>query len=47
MKSWLFREPISSFLERYNRVQDVQRDLAVPRLKKIADQQQRNDGTGK
>lgn len=47
MKSWLFREPISSFLERYSQVQDVQRDLAVPRLKKIADQQQKNDGTGK
>ena len=47
MKSWLFREPISSFLERYSQVQDAQRDLAVPRLKKIADQQQRNDGTGK
>ncbi|WP_263352702.1 hypothetical protein [Acidicapsa acidisoli] len=47
MKSWLLREPISSFLERYSHVQDLQRDLAVPRLKRIADQQQGNDGKGK
>jgi hypothetical protein len=47
MQSWLFREPISAFLERYNHAQSVQRDLAVPRLKRSVDQQQRNDGTGK
>lgn len=47
MRNWLFREPLSSFLERYNLAQSEQRDLAVPRLKKSVDQQQRNDGTGK
>lgn len=46
MSRWLFREPIASFLERYNHVQGVQRDLAVPKLKRSVDQQQLKDGTG-
>jgi hypothetical protein len=38
MKNWLFREPISAFLSRYEQQPAVQDDLAMPRLKKVAKQ---------
>lgn len=47
MKNWLFREPLSLFLDRYSQAQIEQRDLAVPKLKRAVDQQQRDDGTGR
>ncbi len=43
MRGWLFREPVSTFLQRYEHTPMVQDDLAKPKLKKI--KKQSNDGT--
>lgn len=42
MKSWLFREPVDVFLQRYEQKSVVQEDLAKPILKK--NKQKYNDG---
>jgi hypothetical protein len=34
MKGWLFREPLSRFLARYDEATQLQVDLATPKLKK-------------
>lgn len=39
MKDWLFREPVDAFLSRYEQQPAVQDDLAMPRLKKAAKQE--------
>jgi len=45
MRGWLFREPLSQFLRRYEQVQATQNDLAVPTLKKNIGKQQDKNGT--
>lgn len=43
MRGWLFKEPLSAFLQRYEQKPAAQDDLAKPKLKKI--KKQGNDGT--
>lgn len=45
MRSWLFKEPLDAFVRRYDQKPVVQRDLAVPKLKKNIGKQQGKDGT--
>ncbi|OZI30129.1 alpha/beta hydrolase [Bordetella genomosp. 10] len=42
MRSWLFKEPLNEFLQRYEQKPAAQDDLAKPKLKKI--KKQGNDG---
>lgn len=42
MRGWLFKEPLSTFLQRYEQKPAAQDDLAKPKLKKI--EKQGNDG---
>lgn len=47
MYGWLFREPITAFLKRYDQKSTTaQNDLAKPKLKKNIGKQQDKDGTG-
>ena len=47
MESWLFREPVDSFVKRYDqKPTTAQDDLAMPKLKKNIGKQQDKDGTG-
>lgn len=47
MQSWLFREPVTAFIKRYDqKPAAAQNDLAVPKLKKNIGKQQDKDGTG-
>lgn len=45
MRGWLFREPLSTFAERYDGNSAVQHDFAVPKLKKGIGKQLGKDGT--
>ena len=45
MRGWLFREPLNTFLERYDQKPVSQHDLAVPKLKKGIGKQSGKDGT--
>lgn len=45
MVGWLFREPLSAFIQRYEQQPAAQDDLAKPKLKKNIGKQDR-DGTG-
>jgi hypothetical protein len=42
MRGWLFREPVSAFVQRYEQKPGAQDDLAKPKLKKT-DKKQSND----
>lgn len=44
MRGWLFREPVSVFVQRYEQKPVAQDDLAKPKLKKI-DKKQSNEGS--
>ncbi len=44
MRGWLFREPLDAFVKRYDQ-KSVQRDLAVPKLRKGIGKQLGKDGT--
>lgn len=44
MRGWLFREPLSEFVRRYDQVPEAQADLAKPKLKKNIGKQGK-DGT--
>ncbi|WNG53590.1 alpha/beta hydrolase [Archangium gephyra] len=44
MKSWLFREPVSQFVQRYNAA-EPQQDLAVPVLKASTAQKNKESGS--
>lgn len=45
MRGWLFREPLDSFIKRYDQEPMAQHDLAVPKLKKDIGKQLGKDGT--
>jgi hypothetical protein len=45
MRGWLFKEPLATFVGRYDQKSVPQHDVAVPKLKKGIDQKAYKDGT--